>query len=58
MVVGEFSSELFGLLPCAGELEELAKMWIKSDAPDFDIGGFVVGEGEKVALLLGKSPGK
>ncbi|BFZ56370.1 nicotinate-nucleotide diphosphorylase (carboxylating) [Savitreella phatthalungensis] len=31
--------------------------WLKEDTPAFDFGGFVVGEGEERAVLLGKSPG-
>ena len=33
------------------------QQWIHSDIPKFDIGGFVVGNGEKTAQILGKSEG-
>lgn len=29
--------------------------WLQEDIPSFDYGGFVVGEKEEVAFLLGKS---
>jgi nicotinate-nucleotide pyrophosphorylase (carboxylating) len=29
--------------------------WLEEDCPSFDYGGFVVGEAEGEALLLGKS---
>ncbi|CAH0481180.1 unnamed protein product [Peronospora belbahrii] len=33
------------------------QMWFEDDIPSFDVGGFVVGETEETALLLGKSEG-
>lgn len=35
----------------------MAREWLKEDTPNFDYGGFVVGEKEETALLLIKSPG-
>ncbi|KAJ1994462.1 nicotinate-nucleotide diphosphorylase (carboxylating) [Dimargaris cristalligena] len=35
----------------------LVTEWLKEDTPSFDYGGFVVGEKEETAVLLGKSPG-
>jgi nicotinate-nucleotide pyrophosphorylase (carboxylating) len=29
-------------------------VWLEEDTPSFDYGGFVVGEAEKTAFLLGK----
>jgi nicotinate-nucleotide pyrophosphorylase (carboxylating) len=55
--VGAFADRLYGVLPAHGELEQLVRAWMQSDAPDFDIGGFVVGDEPKEARLLGKSPG-
>jgi len=39
------------------ELRRLAIAWLDDDAPKFEVGGFVVGEVERTAHLLGKSPG-
>lgn len=33
------------------------QLWLADDIPSFDVGGFVVGEAEETALLLGKSEG-
>ncbi|ETI37909.1 nicotinate-nucleotide diphosphorylase (carboxylating) [Phytophthora nicotianae P10297] len=33
------------------------QLWLEDDIPSFDVGGFVVGETEETALLLGKSEG-
>ncbi|KAG7377161.1 hypothetical protein PHYPSEUDO_012069 [Phytophthora pseudosyringae] len=33
------------------------QLWLEDDIPSFDVGGFVVGEAEETALLLGKSEG-
>ncbi|CAI5717860.1 unnamed protein product [Hyaloperonospora brassicae] len=33
------------------------QQWLEDDVPSFDVGGFVVGETEETALLLGKSAG-
>ena len=38
-------------------LRHLAREWLKEDTPNFDYGGFVVGEKEETAVLLMKSPG-
>lgn len=38
-------------------LQHMAREWLKEDTPNFDYGGFVVGEKEETALLLIKSPG-
>lgn len=38
-------------------IRHLAREWLKEDTPNFDYGGFVVGEKEESALLLMKSPG-
>ncbi|EQC37067.1 nicotinate-nucleotide diphosphorylase (carboxylating) [Saprolegnia diclina VS20] len=32
-------------------------LWLEDDIPSYDVGGFVVGEAEHVAFLLGKSDG-
>ncbi|OQS06229.1 nicotinate-nucleotide pyrophosphorylase [Thraustotheca clavata] len=32
-------------------------LWLEDDIPSYDVGGFVVGESEHVAFLLGKSEG-
>ena len=53
----KFAGELFAVLPNHGELESLVKGWMKADAPNFDVGGFVVGDAPRTAHLLGKSPG-
>ncbi|CAK4633298.1 hypothetical protein LEN26_019962 [Aphanomyces euteiches] len=33
------------------------QLWLEDDIPSYDVGGFVVGEADQVALLLGKSKG-
>ena len=38
-------------------LRHLAREWLKEDTPNFDYGGFVVGEKEETAVLLIKSAG-
>lgn len=38
-------------------LQHMAREWLKEDTPNFDYGGFVVGEKEETALLLIKSQG-
>ena len=38
-------------------LAHMAREWLKEDTPNFDYGGFVVGEREESAVLLMKSPG-
>lgn len=38
-------------------LKHMVREWLKEDTPNFDYGGFVVGEKEETALLLIKSPG-
>ncbi|KAF9887145.1 hypothetical protein FE257_010520 [Aspergillus nanangensis] len=43
------------LLP--GNYKRLITDWLEEDCPSFDYGGFVVGESEGEARLLGKSPG-
>ncbi len=35
--------------------KRLVSEWLEEDCPSFDYGGFVVGEGEGEARLLGKS---
>lgn len=47
---------LAGLLPF-GTVEAKVKEWLAEDIPSFDYGGFVVGDKEEVAVLLGKAPG-
>lgn len=36
--------------------KRLISEWLEEDCPSFDYGGFVVGESEGEARLLGKSP--
>ncbi|KAH3882708.1 nicotinate-nucleotide pyrophosphorylase [carboxylating]-like [Dreissena polymorpha] len=38
-------------------IRHLAREWLKEDTPNFDYGGFVVGEKEETAVLLIKSEG-
>lgn len=38
-------------------IRHLAREWLKEDTPNFDYGGFVVGEKEETAVLLMKSAG-
>ncbi|VDI17723.1 nicotinate-nucleotide pyrophosphorylase [carboxylating]-like [Mytilus edulis] len=38
-------------------LQHMAREWLKEDTPNFDYGGFVVGEKEETALLLMKGEG-
>lgn len=38
-------------------LQDTVRAWIKEDTPNFDYGGFVVGEKEEKAVILCKSPG-
>lgn len=38
-------------------LRHMAREWLKEDTPNFDYGGFVVGEKEETALLLMKGEG-
>ncbi|GBG34247.1 Nicotinate-nucleotide pyrophosphorylase carboxylating [Hondaea fermentalgiana] len=52
-----FAAELCGLLPQHGAAERLARTWLEADAPDFDVGGFVVGDETQEAHLLGKTSG-
>ena len=35
----------------------MVQTWLEEDTPSFDWGGFVVGEEQRSAKLLGKSPG-
>jgi len=44
-----------GLLPVGWK--KLITGWLADDAPNFDIGGFVVGDKKEEAFLLGKSSG-
>ncbi|XP_020669184.3 nicotinate-nucleotide pyrophosphorylase [carboxylating] [Pogona vitticeps] len=44
------------LLPAA-RLRQLARDWLKEDAPSFDYGGYAVGDHQECAVLLCKSPG-
>eukprot|EP00343_Euplotes_focardii_P006963 CAMPEP_0205822880 /NCGR_PEP_ID=MMETSP0206-20130828/14433_1 /ASSEMBLY_ACC=CAM_ASM_000279 /TAXON_ID=36767 /ORGANISM="Euplotes focardii, Strain TN1" /LENGTH=300 /DNA_ID=CAMNT_0053119531 /DNA_START=23 /DNA_END=925 /DNA_ORIENTATION=+ len=43
------------LLPPSSKL--VVNEWLQADIPKFDAGGFVVGEGQATASILGKSPG-
>lgn len=45
--------DLRHLLP--GTYKRLIASWLEEDCPSFDYGGFVVGESEGEARLLGKS---
>lgn len=45
--------DLRHLLP--GNYKTLITAWLEEDCPSFDYGGFVVGESEGEARLLGKS---
>ena len=45
--------DLRHLLP--GNYKALITAWLEEDCPSFDYGGFVVGESEGEARLLGKS---
>ncbi|KKK14790.1 hypothetical protein P175DRAFT_0286380 [Aspergillus ochraceoroseus IBT 24754] len=47
--------DLRHLLP--GNYKRLVSEWLEEDCPSFDYGGFVVGESEGEARLLGKSSG-
>lgn len=38
-------------------LQDLARNWLKEDTPNFDYGGFVVGETIRTAVLICKGPG-
>jgi len=38
-------------------VEALVKSWFAEDSPDFDIGGFIVGDKQETAHLFIKSPG-
>ena len=40
------------LLPASWKTQ--VKVWLQEDTPSFDYGGFVVGEAEREAFLLGK----
>ena len=44
------------LLP-SESLKRLVSQWLQEDTPNFDVGGFVVGESHETALLLCKSQG-
>ena len=37
--------------------KQMITAWLEEDCPSFDYGGFVVGEAEAEARLLGKTPG-
>lgn len=45
------------VLPPVKTLESIISQYLKDDIPSFDIGGFVVGERQETAHLLGKSAG-
>ncbi|OAX77404.1 nicotinate-nucleotide diphosphorylase (carboxylating) [Emergomyces africanus] len=47
--------DLGHLLPLS--YKQMITAWLEEDCPSFDYGGFVVGEGQGEARLLGKSPG-
>uniref|UniRef100_A0A7S3PJ33 Nicotinate-nucleotide pyrophosphorylase [carboxylating] n=1 Tax=Aplanochytrium stocchinoi TaxID=215587 RepID=A0A7S3PJ33_9STRA len=53
----EFFSSLANVLPPIGDIRSTIELWLKTDVPSFDVGGYVVGDKTEVALLLGKSPG-
>jgi len=53
----DFAGDLGAVLPSTGQVEALVQSFLASDAPDFDVGGFVVGDEHREAHLLGKSPG-
>ncbi|KAK3084233.1 hypothetical protein FSP39_010375 [Pinctada imbricata] len=53
---GIYSSKLSHILHPV-TLAHMAREWLKEDTPNFDYGGFVVGEKEETAVLLMKSPG-
>jgi nicotinate-nucleotide pyrophosphorylase (carboxylating) len=46
------SNSLEHLLPPSWKLQ--ASAWLSEDTPSFDYGGYVVGETEREAFLLGK----
>jgi len=56
-MASQYDSALGGLLPTHGQLDRLVRGWLEADAPDFDVGGFVVGDEPRTAHLLGKSAG-
>eukprot|EP01138_Halocafeteria_seosinensis_P002780 gb/GECG01002841.1/.p1 GENE.gb/GECG01002841.1/~~gb/GECG01002841.1/.p1 ORF type:complete len:191 (+),score=21.69 gb/GECG01002841.1/:1-573(+) len=47
-----------GILPRGGKWREQIRQYLEEDVPWFDVGGYVVGDGEQEALLIGKSSGK
>jgi len=56
-MASQYDGALGGLLPTHGQLDRLVRGWLEADAPDFDVGGFVVGDEPRTAHLLGKSAG-
>lgn len=49
-------ADLAGLLP-VGAVEAKVREWLAEDIPSFDYGGYVVGDKEEEAVLLGKADG-
>jgi len=47
---------LAALIPC-GAIEAKVREWLAEDIPSFEFGGFVVGDKEEEAVLLGKADG-
>jgi nicotinate-nucleotide pyrophosphorylase (carboxylating) len=45
------------LPPPAVRIRECIRTWLQADVPNFDVGGFVVGDTVQTARLLGKSAG-
>ncbi|KAI9895161.1 hypothetical protein PsorP6_018409 [Peronosclerospora sorghi] len=53
--MSESSTNYAHLLPPSWT--KYVQQWLEDDIPSFDVGGFVVGEAQETALLLGKSEG-
>jgi nicotinate-nucleotide pyrophosphorylase (carboxylating) len=49
-------TDFASLLPQA-QIDAIVKQWINDDMPSFDVGGLVVGDIERQAVLWMKSPG-
>ncbi|KAI9799189.1 MAG: hypothetical protein M1833_004229 [Piccolia ochrophora] len=54
MVATSKGASLPHLLPPTG-YERLVRGWLEEDCPSFDVGGFVVGDADAEAKLLGKT---
>lgn len=50
-------TDLFASLLPSGQIEAVVKQWLHDDMPSFDVGGFVVGDVERSAILWMKSSG-